>query len=74
MRNVSTPRSRENLELEVAIGKGAFSVARERFETVSRSTATLSRHMQARREIQHDLRAVLQTLRNTLSDESRRDA
>ncbi len=67
-------RLREDLELKVATGQGAFSVARDRFETVSRSIATLLKHMRARRAILHDLRAVLQDLRHTLSDESRRDA
>ena len=70
----SKPRSQEDLELTVAVGQGAFSVARERFEMVSRSTATLLRHMRARREISHELRAVLQYLRHTLSDAPRRDA
>jgi hypothetical protein len=74
MPNFSKPRLREDLELKLATGEGAFSVARERFETVSRSSATLLRHMRARRELLHDLRAVLQDLRHTLSDESRRDA
>ena len=67
-------RLREDLELKVATGQGAFSVARDRFETVSRSIATLLSHLHARREILRDLRAVLQDLRHTLSDAPRRDA
>lgn len=74
MTDFSKPRLREDLALTVATGQGAFSVARERFEMVSRSTAALLRHMRARREISHERRAVLQDLGHTLSDEPRRDA
>ena len=59
----------EDLTLKHAIGRGAYSVARERFDAATRATEALLRHMSTHRELLNDLRATLRELRETVSGE-----
>jgi hypothetical protein len=57
----------EDLGLTFAVGKGAVSVARERFEAATRSTEALLDHVRAHRELLNDLRGSLNQLRSSLN-------
>ena len=57
---------REDLALSVEVGKGAVSVARERFEAATRTTEELLDHVRVHRKLLNDLRASLDQLRSSL--------
>jgi hypothetical protein len=57
---------REDLALSVEVGKGAISVARERFEAARRATEVLLEHVRVHRKLLNDLRASLSQLRSSL--------
>jgi hypothetical protein len=57
---------RDDLALTVAVLKGAFSVARERFEAATRATEVLLDHVRVHRKLLNDLRASLSQLRSSL--------
>ena len=58
---------REDLALTFTVGKGAISVARERFEAATRSTEALLDHVRAHRALLNDLRASLRQVRSSLT-------
>ena len=62
---------REDLALKHAIGQGAYSVARERFDAATQATEALRRQMGAHRELLNDLRTTLSELRKNVSAERR---
>ena len=59
----------EDLALKHAIGRGAYSVARKRFDAATQATEALLRQISAHRELLNDLRTTLGELRNTVSGE-----
>src|SRR6185295_3474123 len=60
---------REDLAMKHAIGQGAYSVARERFDAASRRTEALLRQVGENRQLLTDLRATLNEMRKTVSGE-----
>jgi hypothetical protein len=62
---------RDDLALKRAIGQGAYSVARERFDAATHATEALMRQMSAHRELLNELRTTLSELRTTVSVELR---
>jgi hypothetical protein len=60
---------RDDLALKHAIGRGAYSVARERFDAATQATEALLRQISAHRELLNDLRYTLSELRRTVSGE-----
>ena|SRR5882672_612505 len=56
----------KDLALRLAVGEGAISVARERFEAAARATESLLGHVRVHRELLNDLRASLRQLRSSL--------
>ena len=59
----------DDLALKHALGKGAYSVARERFDAATHAADALVRQIGAHRELLNDLRATLVELRRTVSGE-----
>jgi hypothetical protein len=62
---------RDDLALKHAIGQGAYSVARERFDAATRATEALLRQMRVHRALLDDLLTTLGEIRNTVSGELR---
>ena len=64
----------DDLALKHAIGRGAYSVARKRFDAATQATEALLRQISAHRELLNDLRTTLSELRKTVSGELRTTA
>lgn len=59
----------DDLALKHAIGRGAHSVARKRFDAATQAAEALLREISAHRELLNDLRTTLSELRKTVSGE-----
>ena len=62
---------RDDLALKHAIGQGAYSVARERFDAATRATEALLLRMRTHLELLNELRTTLGEIRTTVTGELR---